>query len=94
MIGLLSWAETLGFEIVCAGKAAELDFVFDPISNRMTRGNQTATIPYYMTAGNRINCTVEKNSLLTYKMIDHDSDSYLWKLRREQDSLFGMTDCK
>ena len=48
LIGLISWAETLGFEIVCAGKAAELDFVFDPISNRITRGSRTATI----TAGN------------------------------------------
>jgi predicted homoserine dehydrogenase-like protein len=51
-------------------------------------------IPYYMAAGNRLKYTVEKGGLLTYKMIDHDPDSYLWKLRREQDSLFGMTDCK
>ena len=28
LIGLISWAEILGFEIVCAGKAAELDFVY------------------------------------------------------------------
>ena len=33
LIGLISWAEILGFEIVCAGKAGELDFVYDPDSN-------------------------------------------------------------
>ena len=42
LIGLISWAETLGFEIVCAGKAGELDFVYDRDSNTITRGNQTA----------------------------------------------------
>ena len=29
LIGLVTWAETLGFEIVAAGKASEYDFVFD-----------------------------------------------------------------
>ena len=42
LIGLISWAETLGFEIVCAGKAGELDFVYDRDSNTIARGNQTA----------------------------------------------------
>jgi predicted homoserine dehydrogenase-like protein len=44
LIGLISWAETLGFEIVCAGKAAELDFVFDPESRTITRGDQKAPL--------------------------------------------------
>jgi predicted homoserine dehydrogenase-like protein len=44
LIELLSWAETLGFEIVCAGKASELDFIYDPFSNTVARGSQTATI--------------------------------------------------
>ena len=43
LIGLISWAETLGFEIVCAGKAAELDFVYELGSKTITRGDQTAT---------------------------------------------------
>jgi len=43
LIGLIAWAEILGFEIVCAGKAAELDFVYDPDSNTITRGRQTAS---------------------------------------------------
>jgi predicted homoserine dehydrogenase-like protein len=44
LIGLISWAEILGFEIVCAGKAAELDFVFDPASNTVARGSRSASI--------------------------------------------------
>jgi len=40
LIGLMSWAETLGFEIVCAGKAGELDFVFEPDSRTYSRGRQ------------------------------------------------------
>ena len=45
-------------------------------------------IPYYMAAGNRLNCTVEEGRLLTYGMIDHDPQSCLWELRREQDEAF------
>ncbi|MCP5084298.1 MAG: flagellar biosynthesis protein FlgA [Alphaproteobacteria bacterium] len=29
LLGLVSWAQTLGLELVCAGKASEYDFVFD-----------------------------------------------------------------
>ena len=43
LIGLISWAEILGFEIVCAGKAGELDFVYDPDSNTVARVSQTAS---------------------------------------------------
>ncbi|CAB1060099.1 Homoserine dehydrogenase (EC [Olavius sp. associated proteobacterium Delta 1] len=44
LIGLISWAETLGFEIGCAGKAAELDFVYEPGLKTITRGDQTAPL--------------------------------------------------
>ena len=44
LIGLISWAEVLGFEIVCAGKAGELDFVYDPDSKTVARGSQTVSI--------------------------------------------------
>jgi len=47
-------------------------------------------VPYYMAAGNKLKHAVDKGSLLTYGMIDHDPKSCLWKLRREQDELFGM----
>ena len=30
LLGLMSWAHTLGLELVAAGKASEYDFVFDP----------------------------------------------------------------
>ena len=40
LIGLISWGETIGFDIVCAGKAGELDMVVDPVSRTITRGDQ------------------------------------------------------
>ena len=51
-------------------------------------------VPYYMAAGHKLKHSVEKGSLLTYGMIDHDGQSCLWQLRREQDELFGMSDRK
>jgi predicted homoserine dehydrogenase-like protein len=47
-------------------------------------------VPYYLAAGHKLKHTVEKGKLLTYGMIDHDGQSCLWQLRREQDELFGM----
>ena len=51
-------------------------------------------IPYYMAVGNSLKHTVEKGRLLTYGMIEHDPESCLWKLRREQEELFEMPDRK
>jgi predicted homoserine dehydrogenase-like protein len=51
-------------------------------------------ILYYMAAGNSLKITVAEGRLLTYGMIDHDPKSCLWKLRREQDKVFGMPDRK
>jgi predicted homoserine dehydrogenase-like protein len=31
LMGLVSWARTLGLDIVCAGKSSEYDFVYDPL---------------------------------------------------------------
>jgi predicted homoserine dehydrogenase-like protein len=47
-------------------------------------------IPYYIAAGNSLKHTLEEGRLLTYGMIEHDPESCLWKLRREQEELFGM----
>jgi predicted homoserine dehydrogenase-like protein len=33
LASLVTWARTLGLEVVCAGKASEYDFVFDPASS-------------------------------------------------------------
>jgi predicted homoserine dehydrogenase-like protein len=35
LIGLVTWAQTLGFEVLSAGKSSEYDFVFDASSERM-----------------------------------------------------------
>jgi predicted homoserine dehydrogenase-like protein len=45
LIGLATWAETLGFTIVAAGKSSEYDFVFDASSNTMTSNAKTAPTP-------------------------------------------------
>lgn len=45
LIGLITWAESLGFEIVCAGKASEYDFVFDPASGKLTSNGVTIAAP-------------------------------------------------
>jgi predicted homoserine dehydrogenase-like protein len=47
-------------------------------------------VPYYLAAGNRLNCEVAAGGLLTCGMIDHAPKSGLWELRREQDRLFGQ----
>ena len=44
LIGLISWAEMLGFEIVCAGKASELDFVYETDSHLVCRGGQKVVL--------------------------------------------------
>lgn len=43
LIGLITWAETLGFEIVAAGKASEYDFVYDPRAGTLTSNGRTAS---------------------------------------------------
>lgn len=41
LIGLITWAQVLGLEIVAAGKASEYDFVFDPSKNTMHSNGTT-----------------------------------------------------
>lgn len=36
LAGLVSWARSLGLEVLCAGKASEYDFVYDPAARRVT----------------------------------------------------------
>ena len=43
-IGLITWAESLGLDIVCAGKATEADFVYDPDAGTVTNGRHTVTV--------------------------------------------------
>lgn len=45
LIGLISWAQTLGFEIIAAGKSSEYDFVYDWNSHKVCTNGLEATIP-------------------------------------------------
>lgn len=45
LIGLVTWAQVLGLEIIAAGKSSEYDFVFDPATERMTSNGQTCAVP-------------------------------------------------
>ncbi len=40
LLGLISWAKTLGFEIVCAGKSSERDFVYDVAAGTVSNGRE------------------------------------------------------
>lgn len=45
LIDLVTWAETLGFDILCAGKSSEYDFVFDAASGRVISNGIVAELP-------------------------------------------------
>ncbi|QKV20632.1 NAD(P)H-dependent oxidoreductase [Oricola thermophila] len=45
LIGLITWAETLGFEIIAAGKSSEYDFVFDPEAGTLWCNGRTVDAP-------------------------------------------------
>ena len=45
LIGLVSWARTLGLPIIAAGKSSEYDYVYDPTSHRVTWTDQTVVAP-------------------------------------------------
>ncbi len=45
LIGLVTWAQTLGFEIIAAGKSSEYDFVFDAAAARMESNGVTYCVP-------------------------------------------------
>lgn len=45
LIGLASWAEVLGLEIIAIGKSSEYDFVFDPATGSVTCNGVTRLLP-------------------------------------------------
>ncbi|RAI02081.1 flagellar biosynthesis protein FlgA [Acuticoccus sediminis] len=45
LIGLVTWAETLGFEIVAAGKSSEYDFVFDAARETIDSNGRVIDVP-------------------------------------------------
>jgi predicted homoserine dehydrogenase-like protein len=42
LIGLATWAEVMGFDIIAAGKSSEYDFVFDPSSKQVSSNGRVA----------------------------------------------------
>jgi predicted homoserine dehydrogenase-like protein len=45
LIGLITWAQTLGFDIIAAGKSSEYDFVFEDAAGTMTSDGKTIPVP-------------------------------------------------
>lgn len=45
LIGLATWAETVGLEIIAAGKSSEYDFVFDPATGSIASNGVTVAAP-------------------------------------------------
>jgi predicted homoserine dehydrogenase-like protein len=47
LIGLITWAQTLGFEIIAAGKSSEYDFVYDAAAGTMSSDGRSVEIPAF-----------------------------------------------
>lgn len=45
LIGLVTWARVLGFEVVAAGKSSEYDYIFDPVSGQLNYTETLHAIP-------------------------------------------------
>lgn len=45
LIGLITWAQALGFDIVAAGKSSEHDFVYNADAGTMTSDGRTIAVP-------------------------------------------------
>ncbi|MBD1601281.1 homoserine dehydrogenase [Pseudomonas typographi] len=45
LIGWVSWARTLGLEVIAAGKSSEYDLIFDPSTGQVTQLDQTFPAP-------------------------------------------------
>ncbi|MFD1881092.1 SAF domain-containing protein [Paracoccus pacificus] len=45
LIGLATWADVVGLEIIAAGKSSEYDFVFDPATDSITSNGRTVAVP-------------------------------------------------
>lgn len=47
LIGLVTWAEVIGLDIIAAGKSSEYDFVFDPAAQTLTSNGRTIAAPEF-----------------------------------------------
>src|SRR5690606_17147539 len=48
LIGLATWAEVIGLEIIAAGKSSEYDFIFDPAAATITSNGRTHPVPGFV----------------------------------------------
>ncbi|KAA0893159.1 flagellar biosynthesis protein FlgA [Pusillimonas sp. ANT_WB101] len=47
LIGLITWAQVMGFEIIAAGKASEYDFVYDHETGAMSSNGMVVGLPMF-----------------------------------------------
>ncbi|MBS3651753.1 flagellar biosynthesis protein FlgA [Pseudaminobacter sp. 19-2017] len=52
LIGLASWAEVIGLEIIAAGKSSEYDFVFDPGTSTLSSNGRQVHLPDFAPVAN------------------------------------------
>jgi predicted homoserine dehydrogenase-like protein len=45
LIGLVTWARVLGFDVVCAGKSSEYDYVFTPETGKLSYTDRSLEVP-------------------------------------------------
>ena len=65
LIALITWAQTLGFDIVAAGKSSEYDFVFDEKSGVLTCNGEEYSLPslaQHLSLGSHAGKTVRDRS--------------------------------
>ncbi len=67
LIGLITWAQLLGFEIIAAGKSSEYDFVYDAETGKLTSNGVTVDAPgfgeFSQFAGHKIGDVVAGRAL-------------------------------
>lgn len=54
LYGLVTWAEMLGLEIVCAGKSSEYDFVHDPVAGTIDCNGTVHEVPDFKGLGGNL----------------------------------------
>lgn len=68
LIGLASWAEVLGLEIIAVGKSSEYDFVFDPGTGAVTCNGVKRSLPalrdHWLGAGSPVEAAAARARIL------------------------------
>jgi len=72
LIGLVTWARTLGLEVVAAGKSSEHDYVYDAAAGSVTRLGISCPVPGFAeawTLGPEVAGTMERRRALVQGML-------------------------